>query len=88
MTKHNRQVTPSTIDNYGLEHISRFKSPGRIPPVSTNCNHYKFAATQISKNQYQTQRQCKERCNNFVLYLTETDGSTNVTDTAMFLTCR
>lgn len=38
MTKHNRQVAPSTIDNYGLEHINRFKSPEGIPPSTTDCN--------------------------------------------------
>jgi hypothetical protein len=58
----------------------------RILAVGTS-----FATTQIANNQYHTlcQRQKKKkRCNNFVPYPTETDGSTYVTDTAIFLTCR
>jgi len=38
LTKHYRQVAPSTIDKYGLEHINQFKSPARIPPSTTDCN--------------------------------------------------
>jgi hypothetical protein len=56
----------------------------RILAVGTS-----FATIQIARNQYQTRCQRKKkRCNNFVPYLTETDGSTYVTDSAIFLTCR
>jgi hypothetical protein len=38
MIKHNRQAAPSTLDNYGTEHINRFKSPARIPPSTIDCS--------------------------------------------------